>query len=119
MHRHRGLAGAGGDRHAVAEHVVEGLVGLVKLHALHPSLALQDGDGAGDDLGRVAAGEEPGAEQLLFDIGVAHALLPIAQVAPAEAGGAVGQKGDDPVLGLAFRFADHAHAPCPLPEVYA
>ncbi|MBU0645601.1 MAG: hypothetical protein KJ731_20465 [Alphaproteobacteria bacterium] len=102
--------GPGGDLHAIAQHVKGSPVRLIELQPVHPGGALQLGDGFGDDLRVIPALGQPGAEQIRFDIGVAGALVPVAQVPPSEAArsarGLAAHLGDHTVLRGAFRLAD-------------
>ena len=95
----RHLAGLSLHQHAVAQQAVDSLVVAVQRAAMvirfGPELMQSDADLCR----RVAALGQPGREQMLFDIAVAVAGGPVAEIAVAQL---VAEQGDDAVLGNAF-----------------
>ena len=115
---HRLVRLAGGDlhRHAVAQELVGAQVGLVERDAGRVGGGLQLLQGGGDVGGGVAAGRQVVAQQRRLDGAVVLPLVPLAEVAVAEAVGPrrVGEQGDDAVLRLALGAGLLRHGPPPV-----
>ena len=93
-------------RHAVAQQAVDGLVVAVERAVVVVRLGAQLVQRDADLRRGVAALGQPGREQLLFDVAVAVAVGPVAEVAVAQL---VAEQGDDAVLRGALGLADGTH----------
>lgn len=102
----RNLPGLDLHRHAVAQQVVNGLIVPVEVAAVVVCLGAQLVKGSADLSGRVAAFGQPRREQAFFDIAVAIAVGPIAQVSVVKF---VAEQCNDAILSGALRLADVAH----------
>ena len=105
------LAGCRRRFHAIAEQAVDFAVGVVEgLGAADGRGALQFVDGFADDAFAMALQPQPLREEVRFDIGIARAVDPVAEVAVAER---ALEKPHHPPLGLNLALADFAHSPAP------
>ena len=103
-------------RHAVAQQLIGAQIGLVERDAGRFGGGFQLLQGCGDVGGRVAAVAEVLAQEVRLDGAVAFALVPVAEVAVAQAvrSRLVGEQRDHAVLRAAFgtRLLGHSGGPC-------
>ena len=91
----------------VAQQTIERLVGLVERGATPQRGGLLDlPHRLGNQCLVTAPVAQPCRQQLRLDVAVLLAILPVAQIAIAEV---IPQKGDRPVLGVAFTFSNLTH----------
>jgi hypothetical protein len=94
------------DLRPVAEHLIDRLVGSVKVSAFDVGLALELVDCRADRGRGISPAEQIGPEEFLIDIAVAGEVRPVAEVGVTKP---IPEQGDDPVLRRAFWFADFTH----------
>ena len=105
------LANIRPDLDPVAEQVVDRAVGVVEcLAAAECSGLVQFAQDLGDDTVGVPLALEPVGQQILLDVAVVGAVLPVAQVGVAEG---VPEERDHALLGEDFPLADGAHVSSP------
>lgn len=100
------LAGGGFDLNAVAQEFVDFFVVVVEAAGGLVGCGVEFVEGLADLGGCVALLGEVGGEELFFDVAVAFAVFPVAEVGVVEF---VTEEGDDAVLGVAFWLADIVH----------
>lgn len=102
----KGLAGPDLDRHAVAQQLVHRLVVAVQVAAVLVGLAVQGAERAANLPRVITTVHQKSREQAVFDIAVACALGPVAQVAVAQL---ILKQDDHAVLRGPLGLADGAH----------
>src|SRR5207247_1839317 len=91
--------------HAVAKKAVDVLVIAVQAASVVVRLCMQCGDGSVDLVGSVAASNKERSQHVFFDIAVAIAVAPVAEISVAKL---IAEEPNDAILGGAFGFADVA-----------
>ena len=102
----RHLARLGLHGHAVAQQVVDSVVVAVKPAAVVIRFGAESVESRADLRRRVTALVQPCREQALFDVAVAVAVSPVADIAVVQL---VAEQGDHPILGGAFGLAHACH----------
>lgn len=100
------LAGGDFDLDAVAQKFVDFFVVVVKATGGLVGCGVEFVEGLADLGGCVALVGEVVGEEAVFDVAVAVAVFPVAEVGVVEF---VAEEGDDAVLGISFRLADVVH----------